>query len=172
MRISIIGLSGSGKTTLAEMISKKLSIPHIHLDRFWFEAGGSKLSTNSSHEEDERAREYMKKMILIELSAVSWVSDGFYSRLQPEISSRADVVLFLDIPLWRRLLNHAKRMLKRSSRHKEVTIWDDLIFFPEIIRRTFVKGQRMRKFVEGYRDKVIVLKSRKDIDRYLRTIGK
>lgn len=172
MRISIIGLSGSGKTTLAEIISKKLSIPHIHLDRFWFEAGGIEVDKNESAEEGERVRFCMREKVLKELSADSWVSDGFYSRLQPEISSRADVVLFLDIPLWRRLLNHAKRMLRRSDRHKEVNIWDDLVFFLEIVRRTFVKGPKLRKFVNEYRDKVIVLKSREDICRYLCTIGK
>lgn len=46
MRITVIGLPGSGKSTLANAISKKLSIPHIHLDRFWFEAGGR----NGSHD--------------------------------------------------------------------------------------------------------------------------
>ena len=170
MRISIIGLSGSGKTTLAKVISEKLSIPHIHLDRFWFEAGGLEADKNGSAEESERVRLHMSEKVLAELSADSWVSDGNYSRLQPEISSRADAIIFLDIPLWRRLLNHAKRMLKPSSRHKEVNIWDDLIFFPEIIRRTFLKGPKLRKFVDEYRDKVIILKSRNDIDRYLRTI--
>jgi adenylate kinase family enzyme len=118
MRITIIGLSGSGKSTLARAISNKLSIPHIHLDRFWFEGGGK---TGEHDTPDiERVRAYVREKTLEAIAVDSWVSDGFYSRVQPEIAEQADVVLFLDIPLWKRLLSHAKRMLQPATRHKEL----------------------------------------------------
>lgn len=95
MRITVIGLPGSGKSTLARAISKKLGIPHIHLDRFWFEAGGRKgpettpnLAEVRAHV-DARAREA--------IAAPAWVSDGFYNRLQSEIAERADTIMYLAI---------------------------------------------------------------------------
>jgi adenylate kinase family enzyme len=165
MRVTIIGLPGSGKSTVADMIAEKLSIPHIHIDRFWFEAGGR----TGEHDTPniEQVREYVREKVLEAISAESWVSDGFYSRVQPEIASRADVVLFLDIPPWLRLLNHATRTLQRDNRHKEVSVWDDITFFSEVVRRTFRTGPKLHAFVNQFKDKTVILRSRKEIDQYV-----
>ncbi len=169
MIITVIGLPGSGKSTVADMIAEKLSISHIHIDRFWFEAGGRTGESDTPNIEQVRAR--VRERAIEAIAVESWVSDGFYSRLQPEIASRADVILFLDIPLWRRLLNHATRMLHRDKRHKEVSVWDDITFFPEVIRRTFRTGPKLRSFVEQFKDKTVILHSRKEIDKYVLTLS-
>lgn len=167
MRVSIIGLSSSGKTTLAEAISKKFSIPHIQLDRFWFESGGLSVNRWTSDREKERIREYIQRKVSGIINADSWVSDGFYSHIQPHIADRADTVVFLDISLWRRLINHALRILRPATRHKELKIWNELTFFFEIIRRTFVSKQKYKKFLNDYGHKTITLRSRKEIMKYL-----
>ena len=155
MRISIIGHASSGKTTLADKISKKLSIPHIHLDRFWFEAGGRDINRNTSDQERERVREYIRVNVLKSIASDSWVSDGFFSRMQPEISNKADVVIFLKIPLWRRLLNHLQRILKPVSRHKELSAWHEFTFFFEIVRRNFAFKPKFDEFLPKFKDKII-----------------
>ena len=173
MRISIVGHSGSGKTTLAKKISGKLSIPHIQLDRFWFEAGGLKIMNKKTPEyqsEHERVRAYVKENILKTISADSWVSDGFYSRFQSEISDRADVIIYLDIPLWRRLANHASRVLFSDDRHKEVSLWNEFTFFFEIIRRSTAFKPKFDKFLPQYKDKIITLHSRKEIRSYIQNL--
>jgi adenylate kinase family enzyme len=109
MRISIIGLPGSGKTTLANAISEKLSIPHIHLDRFWFEAGGREGSRTTPPDEMEIIRAYIKEKVTPLIAEDSWVSDGFYPRIQTLIAERVDKIVFLDVPLWTRLMNHAPK---------------------------------------------------------------
>jgi adenylate kinase family enzyme len=168
MRITVIGLPGSGKSTLARIIAEKLSIPHIHIDRFWFEAGGRKGSYDTPDIEGVRA--HVREKVISAIRADQWVSDGFYSRVQPDIANRADTVIFLDIPLWRRLLNHATRLFRRSSRHGEVSIFDDLTFFAEIIRREFTRLPRLRKFVSQYKNKTVTLKSRKQITQYVESL--
>lgn len=55
MRITIIGLPGSGKSTLAQAIAEKLSIPHIQMDRFWFESGGRQSSRTTPNVENVRS---------------------------------------------------------------------------------------------------------------------
>src|SRR3989344_3183980 len=144
MRISIIGLPGSGKSTLARAISDKLSIPCIHLDRFWFESGGRTGEHDTPNIEQVRA--LVQEKALGATAADSWVSDGFYSRLQTEIASRADVVILLDIPLWKRMLSHARRMVHPNARHQELNVWDDIKFFPEIVRQTVSRKSKYDEF--------------------------
>ncbi len=169
MKITIIGLPGSGKSTVARKISEKLSIPHIHIDRFWFEAGGRRGSRDTPN--IEQVRMYIREKVLKAISAESWVSDGFYSRVQPEIASRADVILFLDVSIWKRLLNHTKRIFQNSIRHTEISLWNDLLFFPEIIRRTFTTGPKLKVFIAAHKDKVVTLRSRAEIDQFLTTVS-
>lgn len=171
MRISIIGGPASGKSWLAQKISKKFNIPHIQIDRFWFEAGGLHENESLPEAERNRIREYIKTRTFEFIEKDSWVSDGFYSRsVGPEIAKRADVIIFLNIPLWRRLINHAKRVLKPSTRHLELGLWHELTFFPEIVRRTYANGPKMRSFVKEYENKVITLTSRKEINEYLQKL--
>ena len=165
MRITIIGLPGSGKSTLARTISAKLSIPHIHLDRFWFESGGKTSEFDTPN--IERVRALVREKALNAIKTDSWVSDGFFSRIQPEIADRADKIIFLNIPLWVRLLSHAQRMLRRGARHKELNFWDDVKFFPEIIRRNFSRKPKYREFIEKYGHKMTTLRSWREIDNYV-----
>jgi adenylate kinase family enzyme len=165
MRITILGLPGSGKSTLAKAIAKKLHLPYIHIDRFWLEAGGGHNSRSTPN--PEHAHAHVRAKVLEAIQAESWVSDGVYSRIQPEIAERADAVVFLDIPLWRRLLNHAARTLHRENRHGEMSFWDDIEFFAEIISREMRKKAKIERFVDEYSEKAVILRSRNEIDRYV-----
>lgn len=166
MRISVIGLPASGKSALAKRISEKLDIPHIHLDRFWFDGGGLKVEDGiATPAEHEQTRAYVRTKVLEAVATESWVSDGFYGRVQTDISDRADKVVFLDIPLWQRLLGHAKRIFK-PGRHPELNWWREIRFFWEIIKRTYTKGPAMRAFVNERGDKILVIRSWKEADDF------
>jgi adenylate kinase family enzyme len=168
MRITILGLPGSGKSFLAERIAEKKHIPHIHIDRFWLEGGGGHNSRSTPNPEQTHA--YVKEKVLEAIQQESWVSDGFYSKIQPDIADRADSILFLDTPLWQRLLNHAKRIMNREKRHMEITFWGDLAFFFEMIRRERTKASKIYDFLALYPAKVVILKSQKDIATYLQNL--
>lgn len=169
MKITIIGQPCSGKSTLAYKISEKLGIPYIHIDRFWFEVGGEKIKP-SNKGEIERARSYIKEKVEEALKQDAWVSDGWYSKVQSLISEQADQIIFFDIPLYRRLFNHLKRM-NQPGRHKELTKWDEIKFFYEIIKRTFTRTRKMKKFVCEHGNKVKILKNYREADAYLETIN-
>lgn len=168
MRITIIGLPGSGKTHLAERIAEKMHIPHIQIDRFWLESGGGQNSRSTPNLEQVRA--HVESEVLKAIQQESWVSDGFYSRIQSEIAGQADTVLFLDLPLRQRLSNHAKRIIWRKNRHKEVTFWGDVIFFFEMVRRERTKTSKINDFLKSYQEKTVVLKSFGEIEQYLKGI--
>jgi adenylate kinase family enzyme len=168
MRISIVGLSGSGKSTLARNISEKFGIPHLHIDRFWFEAGGHK--TVGDSEDRERVRAIIKEKVAEVVKQDSWVSDGWYGHVQPIITARADEIVFLDIPLYRRLANHLWRTFF-ETRHTELTRWDDIKFMYQIIRRTFVHGPKIREFVKENASRVKVLRTFKEVNDYFAALN-
>ena len=172
MRISIIGHGASGKSTLARRISKKFNIPHLHIDRFWFESGGYKLKPGDT-EGKEKVRAYIKENVENFIKQDSWVSDGWYSKVQPIISERADQILFLDISIYRRLFNHLQRIFK-TDRHKELTKWDEFKFFYELVYRTYAKGpnktNKIKQFIREHSDKVVILRNYKDVEKYLSTL--
>jgi len=168
MKISIIGHSGSGKSTLAKRLSEKFNIPYLQIDRFWFEAGGVKLK-RGDNEGDQRIKSYVKDKVLEFIKQDSWVSDGWYSKLQPLISEKADLIIFLDIPLYCRLFNHLVRIIK-TDRHKELTKWDEAYFFLEIIKRNFTMDKKMREFVIKNSDKVKTFKNYKEMEKFLKDL--
>ena len=169
MRITIIGNCGSGKSTLAREISEKFNIPHIHLDRFWFDAGGHMLKKDDLKGK-EIVRERLREKIYPLIAEESWVSDGFYRSVQPMITARADAIIFLDIPLWRRLINHVHRMFF-AERHPELSAWDDFKFIPEIVRRTFTHGVQMQTFAKENAHKVVHFHSYKEVEKYVASLG-
>lgn len=169
MKVTIIGHSGSGKSTLARAISSKLGIPHLHIDRLWFESGAYKFLKPEDSEILKEKRGVMKVEVERWIAQESWVSDGWYSHLQPMITEKADQLVFLDIPLWTRLKNHLWRIFF-SSRHKELSKWDDIKFMFDIVYRTFNRGPKIRKFAETNKNKLVILKSYKEVKKYLESL--
>jgi len=164
MRISIIGNCGSGKSTLATKISQKFNIPHLHLDRLWFGGGGHLLKRDDSIGK-EKVRNHVQQQVLKFIAQEDWVSDGWYKQSQVLIAERADQLVFLDIPLYRRTINHFYRIFF-SKRHPELSLWDDLKFTTQIIKRTFTHGAQMKEFVDQYEGSVIRLRTYKEVDRF------
>mgnify|MGYP000659166705 CR=1 FL=1 len=170
MRIDVIGLPASGKSTFAVAISEKLSIPHIHLDRFWFERGGRQSKHNTPNLDEVRAK--VRERTAEAVQEESWVSDGIYLHVQDLISERADKIIFLDIPLITRLFAHAQRAFFEPKRHAELNFWDEITFFREIIKRNVSSKPKLLKFVAEHNDMIIRLRSRKEMNEYLRSLNR
>ncbi len=168
MRIDIVGLPASGKSTLAAAISEKLSIPHIHLDRFWFESGGRQGRHDTPNIDEVKLK--VKELALEAAQGKSWVSDGVYMNVQEEIAPLADVIIFLDSSLFVRLLNHAHRAFLKPRRHTELSLWDEITFFLEIVRRERKSKPKLLAFLKEHGTKVTVLRNRKDVRNYLQQI--
>src|ERR1035437_9300966 len=161
MRITILGLPGSGKSTLARRIAEKQHISYIHLDSFWLEGGGGHNSQTTPNPEKTHA--YMRTKVLEAIQSESWVSDGGYSLIQPEIAKRADTMIFLDVPLWRRLLNHAKRTVRSIGRRGELTFLSNMQFFLEMVQPDLTSTSKIEAFLKAFEGKVVILQSRKEI---------
>lgn len=168
MKISIIGHAASGKTTLAKKISQKLGIPHVHLDRFWFESGGLSVQKGNV-DRAEYVQNYIKDKVNEFVFKDDWVSDGFFSKVQPLIADKADYLIFIDIPLHTRIMNHVKRVFS-DERHPELNPMDEFVFIFDIIKRTFTKDHKFRNLIKQYPQKLIVLNSYKKVDELLEKV--
>lgn len=168
MRIDIVGLAGSGKSTLAAKLSKRLGIPHIQVDTFWFAAGGRQGERDTPNIEEVRS--HIRAEVEKAVQGASWVCDGTYLRVQDLIAPRADVILFLDIPLWSRLVGHTRRAFFEPKRHSHLTWWDEIKFYKEIVRRTYASRPKLLAFVKEHEEKVVTLKSYKEMQGYLNSV--
>jgi adenylate kinase family enzyme len=110
-RILVKGSSGAGKTTLAAALAEHLGIPHIELDALhhgpnWAEATATELQARLLEVlDDERG----------------WVVDGNYERkLGSMIVERAELVLWLDLPLKTKLVRLARRTADRLLQKRDL----------------------------------------------------
>ena len=86
-RVSVVGISGAGKSTLAARLAERMGAPHIELDSIRHQPGWTELPDEAFRREvEERTR------------AERWVVDGNYPMVRDIIWSRADTVVWLDLP--------------------------------------------------------------------------
>jgi adenylate kinase family enzyme len=89
MKIAIIGNAGSGKSTLGLKLHKKLGIPLYHLDQYFWRPGW---------QEPERAEFERVHNQLCDQN--EWIIEGMAQRFCEYRIQKADVIIFLDAPLY------------------------------------------------------------------------
>ena len=168
MKISIIGYSGSGKSTLADKLATYYSIPKLHIDTLQFQPGWQ-----------ESNRDWMlKEMQTFLAKNENWVIDGNYTWCcYEERMLEADQIIFLNFSPWTCLFRAFKRYLTYRGKVRESMAagcperfdWD---FIRWILwdGRTKNAKERYQRFQETYPDKVIVLRSQKEMDHFLENL--
>ena len=165
MKIAIIGYSGAGKSTLAQKLSQFYSIPKLHMDTLQFQPGWQ-----------DSDRDWMKTEMKNFLTNHSdWVIDGNYSWCYyEERMLKADQIIFLNFSPWICLLRAFKRYLKyRGQVRESMAAGCKEQFNWEFIRWILWDGrkknakERYQRIQETYPEKVIVLRSQKEIDHFL-----
>ncbi len=104
-RILIFGPSGAGKSTLARQIGERLGIAVVHLDAINWNPGWVQTETGRFRERVAEAA-----------AGDAWVMDGNYTNHLDLRLSRAEAVIWLDLPrhvyfpraLWRTVRNYGR----------------------------------------------------------------
>ena len=168
MKIAIIGYSGAGKSTLAQKLSQLYSIPKLHMDTLQFQPDWQ-----------DSDRDWMKaEMKNFLTNHLNWVIDGNYSWCYYEERMReADQIIFLNFSPWICLLRAFKRYLKyRGQVRESMATGCKEQFNWEFIRwilwdgRTKSAKERYKGILETYPEKVIVLRSQKEMDHFLENL--
>jgi adenylate kinase family enzyme len=169
MKISIIGPSAGGKSVLARKLCKAYNYPRLEIDRLWFTFGGDKLINGGTAEQKMEVNTKIRAKVEEFMSEnTDWVIEGTYSGIQPIIASQADAVILINRPLLARIYSHLRRVWNGTHRHPEVTKWQDMGYVKTIFKR-WRKGEKKKidELARQFSGKVRVLRSFKDIDRYV-----
>ncbi len=164
MKIAVIGYSGAGKSTLARALGERYHIPVLHLDRVYWISGWQ---VRDKEEARQMAHEFMEQP--------EWVIDGNYSKFEYERRmAEADKIIFLNfsrltcfVRAWKRYLRNRGKTRRDMAEGCPERM--DFRFMRWILweGRTPLETQKFREVLEKYPEKTVVLKSQKEIDRYL-----
>ena len=108
-RVSVVGNSGSGKTTIAAELATLIGAPHLELDSVFHQPGWVPLPAP-----EFRAR------VADFTAAPRWVVDGNYSAVRDLVWSRADTVVWLDLPRWQVMRQLVARTIRRAAHRAEL----------------------------------------------------
>lgn len=170
-KFNIVGTSGSGKSTVAKLISEKLSIPYVEMDRIFWKPEW----TTPSGEE-------FLSLLDSELKQDSWILDGNYTSSVPIKWKEVQVVVWIDLPFSITLYQAVKRAMIRSI--TKIELWPNtgntesfiksFLSKDSIILWTIQTYSKVKLRLEGYMEddqyshiKFVRLKSKKEIKNFL-----
>lgn len=168
MRIMVFGGSGSGKSTLSREIGRRMGVPVVHFDHFYWQAGWV-----------PRPPEKVTELALQAIATEAWVIDGNHSSTMAARAERADLILWMDMPRWLRV----GRVLWRVVRFAGRTRLDMASGCPERFSWPFLRDwvlpydaagpdsprARAQSFVAGWQDRrrVVTLRSPAEVRGFL-----
>lgn len=167
MKICVIGFSGSGKSSFATKLGLHYEIEPTYIDKFQFEPGWVV--------RDPLIRNQMLQEVV---DKDEWVIDGNYAKAVPERFKTADQIFIFNFnrfkclygALLRRIKYHKKSRRSITEGNEEKF---DFEFFMWIMFQSRTKERRMfyKKLLKEYKDKTIVFTKRKQVNKYLTSIG-
>jgi len=163
MRIAVVSTSsGAGKTTLARALAAHYDVPHIELDAFHHLAGW-------------QPNPEFELQVADAVQQPGWVVDGnYYGRLGTSATGAADLVVWLDLPIWVCLWRMGRRTARRWLTREELWNGNRETFYAAVLARdslfrfalsTYRRRRReMPARLEGR--PVVRLRSQRDVDAW------
>jgi adenylate kinase family enzyme len=114
LRVVIVGNSGSGKTTVAAALAERLGVPHVELDSLYHQAGWTPAPAPEFRAAVRAALDEA------DAAAGGWVVCGNYRAARSTIWTRADTIVWLDLPRWQVMGRVVRRTFGRAARREEL----------------------------------------------------
>ncbi len=103
---------GSGKTTFGRSLARRLDVPHIELDQFYWQPDWTPCPTDQ-----------MRALVTEALAAEAWVVDGNHGDVLEVMWGRADTLVWLDFPVAVVLWRLARRTIQRMAGPRNTLEW-------------------------------------------------
>lgn len=142
----IFGGSGSGKSTLARQVGELTGLPVIHIDPMYWNPGW-----------DQKPPEETTALVRAAMAEAQWVFEGNHAATLDERAARADLIVYLDIPVTLRLW----RFTRRWWRHRKAARpdmppdtpdrWDPDFVWTFIIRYGATRRRRALRQIDAWR---------------------
>ena len=165
-RISVVGGSGSGKSTVARRLSDMHDLPYVELDALhWGRPNWTPCPTGE-----------FRALVADAIAGDTWVVDGnYYGKLGDLVLERADLIVWLDLPLrvtlprlWSRTRRRMREQTALWGGNRET--WREVLFSRESLfvytLRTH-RGKRRRYEERLARYEMVRLRSPDEIDAWL-----
>lgn len=166
MKIHIIGCSGSGKTYLAKRLSDRYQISHFDLDDIQWD-------NNANIYGVKRPLEEKIEMLQKVCTNKDWIIEGVYYAWVRQSFEEADVIYILDMPLFCCKVRIIWRFLKRKI-DLEKGSKESLKSLHNLLKWTNVFQKKnmpeIKLVMEKYKEKVVYLKSSKEVKNILCSI--
>lgn len=174
----MIGCIGAGKSTLARRIGEACRLPVVHLDQLWWEDGSYRITGYRTVAAHTMAGPAFRDLQQELAAADTWVIDGGYIPDLDTRLTRADIVVFLDLPrrvcLWRLLRRHNRPRPDYPDGVREGVGWL-FILARWVWRYPSQKRLAIDSAIAGYcaaGTTVIRLRSRRQVTEFLRTLDR
>ncbi|MEG2310630.1 MAG: DNA topology modulation protein FlaR [Clostridia bacterium] len=153
-KVYIIGSVGSGKTTFAKYLSENKNIPLYDQD-------------NIIHVFNRKRNEYERDQIFEKIINLdSWIIEGVYHKYFEEGLKKADNIIILDPPHLIVKYRIIIRWLKQKLKFKRFTYTPSirmLFLMLKWNREYNIKKEILIASLNEYKDKIVILKSTKEI---------
>lgn len=161
MRIAVLGYAGSGKTYFSDYIAEKKNIPVLHLDDVKWDKEWKPIDDSIVL---PQVSEFMAKD--------DWIIDGYYKYLlYDERLKKADMIILLLLPrltcLWRAVKRTKSRRL--DGYKNDLNWW--FVKFTLFGCRNKERRQTYAEIAEKYKDKTVVLKTKRQVEDFMKKYG-
>lgn len=168
-RVMIVGGPGSGKSTLARSLGELLGLPVHHMDRIQWMAGWV-----------SRTREERREMALAVEAQEAWVFEGGFSTTYDHRASRADTIIWLDLPVALQMWRVTKRLFQYWGQARpdmadgcvEGIHRETLPFYGWIWRTRRTRRVRVQQLIKdhGAQTRIVHLRRPKEVAAFLSTL--
>jgi len=158
-KILIIGIVASGKTTLAERLSKKINVPWYELDCIVYHQTPTGRHKRTAEEQIEVLKEIDKNG--------PWIFEGTDRQSYQCLYQMADIIIFLDPPLWKRRIRILSRFVKQKLGIEKCHYKPDFLMLKMMYKWTQDFEQSRSSFeakLKLYKEKVIRLSDNNNLN--------
>lgn len=161
-KIYILGSVASGKTTFAKKLSIKTNIKHYELDSIIFD--------DTKKDNKRRSVEEQEEIIKRINHEDSWIIEGTYRKSCHLVLDIAEYIIWLDPPIILRRLRIMTRFIKQKLHIEKCNYQVDCLMLKAMYKWTNdfeQKRENLVKMLNNYEDKLIVIKSPKQIKLFI-----